>query len=154
MRSSFASASLERSGTAVTGTITAFYTILVEGDDFNEPIADHARSILDGHIVLSRALAARNHYPSIDVPQSVSRLMTNLVSDEHKAAAGKLREVLARYAEAEDLINIGAYVKGSNSKIDYALTKIDQVNGFLKQGTFEKIDFDETVGNLIDIFAS
>lgn len=143
---------MERSGTAVVGTITAFYTILVEGDDMNEPIADHARSILDGHIVLSRDLAARNHYPAIDVPHSVSRLMTNLVSDEQKAAAGKLREVLARYTEAEDLINIGAYVKGSNPKIDFALSKIDQVNNFLRQGTFEKVGFEETVSKLIAIF--
>ncbi|MBN3033600.1 MAG: flagellar protein export ATPase FliI [Candidatus Saganbacteria bacterium] len=144
---------MERSGTSERASITAFYTILVEGDDFNEPIADHSRSILDGHIVLSRDLAARNHYPAIDVPPSVSRLMVNLVSDEHKEAAGKLREVLARYAEAEDLINIGAYVKGSNPKIDYALSKIDQVNDFLKQGTFEKIDFEETVDRLIGIFS-
>ncbi|MCU0641393.1 MAG: flagellar protein export ATPase FliI [Candidatus Margulisbacteria bacterium] len=143
---------MERSGTSESASITAFYTILVEGDDFNEPIADHARSILDGHIVLSRDLAARNHYPAIDVPHSVSRIMTNLVSDEQKAAAGKLREVLARYAEAEDLINIGAYVKGSNPKIDYALSKIDQVNEFLKQGTFEKIEFEETVERLLSIF--
>jgi len=143
---------MERSGTSQAGTITAFYTILVEGDDFNEPIADHSRSILDGHIVLTRALAARNHYPAIDVPHSVSRLMTNLVSDEHKQAAGKLREVLARYSEAEDLINIGAYVKGSNPKIDYALSKIDQVNGFLKQGTFEKVAYDDTVNQIIGIF--
>ncbi|MEA3494385.1 MAG: flagellar protein export ATPase FliI [Candidatus Margulisiibacteriota bacterium] len=143
---------MERSGTSETGTITAFYTILVEGDDFNEPIADHSRSILDGHIVLTRSLAARNHYPAIDVPHSVSRLMTNLVSDEHKKSAGQLREVLARYAEAEDLINIGAYVKGSNPKIDYALSKIDQVNGFLKQGTFEKVNFEDTVNQIIGIF--
>lgn len=144
---------MERSGTSIVGSITAFYTILVEGDDFNEPIADHARSILDGHIVLSRDLAARNHYPAIDIPQSVSRIMTNLVSDEQKEAAGKLREVLARFAEAEDLINIGAYVKGSNPKIDFALSKIDQVNELLKQGTFDKIDFEETVNNLIGIFS-
>ncbi|MFA5113949.1 MAG: flagellar protein export ATPase FliI [Candidatus Margulisiibacteriota bacterium] len=144
---------MERSGTSETASITAFYTILVEGDDFNEPIADHARSILDGHIVLSRDLAARNHYPAIDVPHSVSRIMTNLVSDEQKAAAGKLREVLARYSEAEDLINIGAYVKGSNPKIDYALSKIDQVNEFLKQGTFEQIEFEETVERLLGIFS-
>ncbi|MDD4179119.1 MAG: flagellar protein export ATPase FliI [Candidatus Margulisbacteria bacterium] len=144
---------MERSGTSEIGSITAFYTILVEGDDFNEPIADHSRSILDGHIVLSRDLAARNHYPAIDVPQSVSRIMVNLVSDEHKEAAGKLREVLARFAEAEDLINIGAYVKGSNPKIDYALSKIDQVNDFLKQGTFEKIGYEETVERLIGIFS-
>ncbi|MBN2058471.1 MAG: flagellar protein export ATPase FliI [Candidatus Saganbacteria bacterium] len=144
---------MERSGTSEKGSITAFYTILVEGDDMNEPIADHSRSILDGHIMLSRDLAARNHYPAIDVPHSVSRLMTNLVTDEHKKAAGKLREVLARYTEAEDLINIGAYVKGSNPKIDYALTKIDQVNAFLKQGTFEKVKYEETVKKLIAIFA-
>ncbi|NQT30063.1 MAG: flagellar protein export ATPase FliI [Candidatus Saganbacteria bacterium] len=144
---------MERSGTSTVGTITAFYTILVEGDDFNEPISDHSRSILDGHIMLSRDLAARNHYPAIDVPPSVSRLMTNLVSDEQKQAAGKLREVLARYAEAEDLINIGAYVKGSNPKIDYALSKIDQVNTFLKQGTFEQVKFEETVKRLIGIFS-
>jgi flagellum-specific ATP synthase len=125
----------------------------VEGDDFNEPIADQSRSILDGHIILSRDLAAKNHYPAIDVPHSVSRLMVNLVSDEHKKSAAKLREVLARYTEAEDLINIGAYVKGSNPKIDYALSKIDVVNEFLKQGTFEKIDFKETVRRLISIFA-
>jgi len=143
---------MERSGTSVTGSITAFYTILVEGDDMNEPIADHSRSILDGHIVLSRDLAARNHYPAIDVPHSVSRLMTNLVSDEHKQAAGKLREVLARYSEAEDLINIGAYVKGSNPKIDFALSKIDQVNGFLKQGTFERVEYEDTANQLIGIF--
>ncbi len=143
---------MERSGTSVIGSITAFYTILVEGDDFNEPIADQCRSILDGHIILSRDLAAKNHYPAINVPQSVSRLMTNLVNDEHKAAGAKLREVLARYTEAEDLINIGAYVKGSNPKIDYSLTKIDQVNDFLKQGTFEKIKFEDTVKRLIGIF--
>jgi flagellum-specific ATP synthase len=143
---------MERSGTSEVGSITAFYTILVEGDDFNEPIADQSRSILDGHIILTRDLAARNHYPAINVSQSISRLMSNLVSDEHKTAAGKLREVLARYTEAEDLINIGAYVKGSNPKIDYALSKIDQVNEFLKQGTFEKIEFEEAIDRLIGIF--
>lgn len=143
---------MERSGTSVIGSITAFYTILVEGDDFNEPIADQSRSILDGHIMLSRDLAAKNHYPSIDVPHSVSRLMTNLVDNGHRESAAKLREVLARYAEAEDLINIGAYVKGSNPKIDYALSKIDQVNELLKQGTFEKIDFEDTKSSLQSIF--
>ncbi|MCX5726292.1 MAG: FliI/YscN family ATPase, partial [Candidatus Saganbacteria bacterium] len=143
---------MERSGTSLKGTITAFYTILVEGDDFNEPIADHSRSILDGHIILSREIAAKNHYPAIDVPHSVSRLMTNLVTDEHRDAGAKLREVLARYSEAEDLINIGAYVKGSNPKIDYAISKIDQVNEFLKQGTFEKVSYEETVDRLISIF--
>jgi len=143
---------MERSGTAEVGSITAFYTILVEGDDFNEPIADQSRSILDGHIILSRDLAAKNHYPAINVPQSVSRLMTNLVSDEHKEAAAKLREVLARYGEAEDLINIGAYVKGSNPKIDYAISKIDEVNEFLKQGTYDQCVYEETVDKLLSIF--
>lgn len=144
---------MERSGTSETGSITAFYTILVEGDDFNEPIADQSRSILDGHIMLSRDMAAKNHYPAIDVPHSISRLMTNLVSDEHKEAGAKLREVLARYAEAEDLINIGAYVKGSNPKIDYAITKIDEVNEFLKQGTHEQCDYEDTVNRLLGIFS-
>ena len=143
---------MERSGTSKVGSITAFYTVLVEGDDFNEPIADQSRSILDGHIILSRDLAAKNHYPAIDVSHSVSRIMTNLVTDEHREVAAKLREVLARYSEAEDLINIGAYVRGSNPKIDYALSKIDEVNSFLKQGTFEKIDYEETVSRLINIF--
>jgi flagellum-specific ATP synthase len=143
---------MERSGTSEVGSITAFYTVLVEGDDFNEPIADQSRSILDGHIILSRDLAAKNHYPAIDVPHSVSRIMTNLVSDEHKEAAAKLREVLARYSEAEDLINIGAYVKGSNPKIDFSISKIDEVNEFLKQGTFEQSDYEETVERLLSIF--
>ncbi len=143
---------MERSGTAEVGTITAFYTILVEGDDFNEPIADQSRSILDGHIILSRSMAAKNHYPAIDVLQSVSRIMSNLVSDEHKEAAGKLREVLARYGEAEDLINIGAYVKGSNPKIDEAISKIDAVNDFLKQGTFDMVGFEEMLDGLLAIF--
>jgi len=143
---------MERSGTSEKGSITAFYTVLVEGDDFNEPISDTARSILDGHIMLSRDLAARNHYPCIDINHSVSRLMSAIVSDKHKESSGKLREVLARYAEAEDLINIGAYVKGSNPKIDNALDKIDAVNSFLQQGTFEKCTFEDSVNKLQGIF--
>jgi len=143
---------MERSGTAEIGSITGFYTILVEGDDFNEPISDQSRSILDGHIILSRDVAAKNHYPAIDILHSVSRLMVNLVSDEHKEAAAKLREVLARYSEAEDLINIGAYVKGSNPKIDDAIAKIDQVNDFLKQGTFDQVEFEEMLDQLMGIF--
>ncbi|MFC1478931.1 flagellar protein export ATPase FliI [Candidatus Margulisiibacteriota bacterium] len=143
---------MERSGTSKKGSITAFYTVLVEGDDFNEPISDTARGILDGHIMLSRDLAARNHYPCIDVNHSVSRLMTAISKPDHKDASGKLREVLARYSEAEDLINIGAYVKGSNPKIDNALSKIDAVNNFLKQTTEEKCDFDDTIKKLTSIF--
>ncbi len=145
---------MERSGTAEVGSITGLYTILVEGDDFNEPIADQSRSILDGHIILSRAMAAKNHYPAIEVASSVSRIMVNLVSDQHRDAAGRLREVLARYGEAEDLINIGAYVKGSNAKIDYAISKIDEVNEFLRQGTFDKFAYEETVQKLMAIFRS
>ena len=143
---------MERSGTSELGSITAFYTVLVEGDDFNEPIADQVRSILDGHIILSRDLAARNHYPCIDVPNSVSRLMSAIAPAEQKEAASQLREVLAHYREAEDLINIGAYVKGSNSKIDYAISKIDQVNDFLKQGIMDDVDYDEAMTQLTAIF--
>jgi flagellum-specific ATP synthase len=144
---------MERAGTSEKGSITGIYTVLVEGSDMDEPIADTARSILDGHIVLSRDLAAKNHYPCIEVGPSVSRLMSEVCTPEHKAAAGKLREVIARYGEAEDLINIGAYVKGSNPKIDYAIEKIDAVNEFLCQSTDEKIEFDETVARLENIFA-
>lgn len=144
---------MERAGTSERGSITGIYTVLVEGSDMDEPIADTARSILDGHIVLSRDLASKNHYPCIEIGPSVSRLMSEICSPEHKAAAGKLREVQARYAEAEDLINIGAYVKGSNPKIDNAIEKIDAVNEFLTQATDEKFDFDETVARLENIFA-
>ncbi len=144
---------MERAGTSDKGSITAIYTVLVDGGDMDEPIADAARGILDGHMVLSRDLAAKNHYPCIDVSQSVSRLFSVINKSEHKAAAGKLREVLARYNEAEDLINIGAYAKGSNPKIDYAVSKIDAVNGFLRQATDENIEFDDSVKNLIRMFS-
>jgi len=117
--------------------------VLVDGDDMNEPIADAVRSILDGHIVLSRAIAAQNHFPAIDVLGSVSRVMTDVVTDEHLAAAQRLRTLLAVYKEAEDLIHIGAYVKGSSKKIDEAIEKIDEVNRFLCQGVFERVTFDE-----------
>lgn len=145
---------MERTGTSVIGTITAIYTILVEGGDMDEPIADTARGILDGHIVLSRDIAARNHFPSIDVNMSVSRLFTNVNSPEHIKAAGLLREVLARYSEAEDLINIGAYVRGSNPKIDWAIEKIDKVNNFLRQGTHEFTAYKETVQHLMDMMGA
>ncbi len=145
---------MERAGTSAKGSITAIYTVLVDGGDMDEPIADAARGILDGHMILSRDLAAKNHYPCIDISNSVSRLFSSICSKEHKIAAGKLREVLARYNEAEDLINIGAYVKGSNPKIDYAVSKIDAVNAFLRQSTDENIPFDESVRNLIKMFAN
>jgi len=126
---------LERAGSfRGKGTITGLYTVLVDGDDMTEPVADSVRSILDGHIVLSRALAARNHFPAIDVLNSASRVMRDIISPRHLELTGKARGVLASYAEAEDLINIGAYAKGSNPKIDYAISKIDSINEFLKQG--------------------
>ncbi len=143
---------LERTGTSEKGTITAFYTVLVEGDDVSEPISDSVRGILDGHIVLSRQLAHKNHYPAIDVLQSISRLMVEIVDKNHFDNAARLREVLANYKEAEDLINIGAYVKGSNPKIDYAISKIEAINSFLKQGIYEKSDFDRVLSLLSSIF--
>ena len=144
---------LERSGAMEdSGSITGLYTILVEGDDFNEPISDSARSILDGHISLTRDLANKNHYPAIDVLQSVSRVMIDIVSDEHKQMAGKIINILAVYKKAEDLINIGAYVQGSNADIDYAVTMIERVNAFLKQGMEEKIDFHQTLLQMKALF--
>ncbi|HIH96165.1 MAG TPA: flagellar protein export ATPase FliI [Thermoplasmata archaeon] len=144
---------LERSGTSDIGTITGLYTILVEADDMNDPIADAVRSILDGHIVLSRKLASSNHYPPIDVLDSISRLMIDVVPREHSEAAGKLRDALATYKEAEDLINIGAYVQGSNPKIDYAISKIDDINAFLRQTVDEKVEYSWVVQALEKIFS-
>jgi len=143
---------LERSGTSSKGSITGLYTVLVDGDDMSEPIADAARSILDGHIVLSRKLASKNHYPAIDVNSSLSRLMVEITDEDHRQAASKLREVLATYSEAEDLINIGAYKQGSNPKLDYALEKIDAVNSFLRQGIYERSTFEDAVAQLKSIF--
>lgn len=143
---------MERSGTSDKGSITAFYTVLVDGDDFNEPIADAVRGILDGHIVLSRALAHKNHYPAIDILNSVSRLMPSIAEDNHKDAASKARDLLATYKEAEDLINIGAYVSGSNKKIDIAVQYNPYIEKFLKQGIKEKCGFDESVRTLTSMF--
>lgn len=143
---------LERAGNSEHGSITGLYTVLVDGDDFNEPITDTARSILDGHVMLSRKLVQKNHYPAIDVLQSISRVMSSIVSDEHKAASGRLKNVLATYQDAEDLINIGAYKNGSNEEIDYAITKIKQVNSFLTQDVEQKYDFEEELNLLMEIF--
>jgi len=143
---------LERSGTAARGSITGLYTVLVDGDDMNEPVADSVRSILDGHIVLSRDLAHRNHYPAIDVLASVSRLMPDVTTPEHRKAAGILRDILATYRSAEDLINIGAYVDGSNKKIDHAKAHIDAVNAFLKQGVSDEALYAQTVETLQSMF--
>lgn len=143
---------LERTGPSENGAITAFYTVLVDGDDMNEPIADTVRGILDGHIVLSRALAQKNHYPAIDVLKSVSRLMSKIVSDEHKELAGKVRNILAVYQDAEDLINIGAYVHGSNPEIDNAIKYINQINEYLRQTTTDFTSYDQNLTLLKGIF--
>ena len=143
---------LERAGTSDKGSITGLYTVLVDGDDFNEPITDTARGILDGHIILDRKLGHKNHYPAIDVLQSISRVMSAIATKEHKALAGKLKNVLATYNEAEDLINIGAYKNGSNPDIDYAIRKIRTVNEFLCQATDEKFLFDEEIELLAKVF--
>lgn len=144
---------LERAGCSDKGSITGLYTVLVDGDDFNEPITDTARSILDGHIMLNRKLAHKNHYPAIDVLQSISRCMSQIAGREHKKVAGRLKNVLATYSEAEDLISIGAYKAGSNPEIDYAISKIQAVNQFLMQEISDKFTFDETVDMLKGIFA-
>ncbi len=144
---------LERAGRASEGSITGLYTVLVDGDDFNEPITDTARSILDGHIMLNRKLAHLNHYPAIDVLQSISRCMSQIVGKEHKQLAGRLKSVLATYNEAEDLINIGAYKRGSNKNIDYAIDKIDAVNDYLMQDVDAKYDYEQAVDLLRELFA-
>jgi len=144
---------LERPGTCSgEGNITGLYAVLVEEDDFNDPIADSVRSILDGHIVLSRDLAAHNHYPAIDILHSTSRTMIDIVSPEHMNHARRVREVMARYKKAEDLINIGAYKKGSNTQIDYAIQMMDRINNFLRQGVDEKVDFDRSIRGLSGLF--
>ena len=143
---------LERAGCSDKGSITGLYTVLVDGDDFNEPITDTARSILDGHIMLNRKLAHKNHYPAIDILQSISRCMSQIATREHKQLAGKMKNVMATYNEAEDLINIGAYKAGSNPEIDYAISKIQAVNQFLLQDVNDKFSFDETVEMMKGIF--
>ncbi|MEX0974449.1 MAG: flagellar protein export ATPase FliI [Bacillota bacterium] len=144
---------LERAGKSAKGSITGIYTVLVEGDDMDEPIADAARGILDGHIVLSRELAHLSHYPAVDVLSSVSRLMTSVTSREQIEAAQKMRNVLATYRKAEDLINIGAYVHGSNPRIDESLSHIENVNQFLRQSVSERFTFADTVSRLRSVFA-
>jgi flagellum-specific ATP synthase len=142
---------LERSGMSDRGSITAFYTVLVEGDDMNDPIADTVRGILDGHIVLSRDLAARNHYPAIDILNSISRLMVDVVDKDHREMAGKIRDIMAVYKEFEDLISIGAYQRGSNPKVDEALKHIDRINLFLKQDKDERVGYEETIAQMFNL---
>ena len=143
---------LERAGTSSSeGSITALYTVLVEGDDLNEPISDAVRAILDGHIVLSRELAAHNHYPAIDILNSISRLMIDVVTKEHQNFSMQFKDFLATYKSAEDLINIGAYVKGSNPKIDMAIEKYDKMVDYLRQGIFENYDWRTSLDELQQI---
>lgn len=142
---------LERAGNSDKGSITALYTVLVDGDDMNEPITDAARGILDGHIVLNRKIANKNHFPAIDILQSVSRVMSQVADTEHKKAASQMRALMATYQDAEDLINIGAYSEGSSPKIDEAIAKIDQINDYLKQDVNQFYSFDEEVQLLKDI---
>ncbi len=143
---------LERAGKSDKGSITGLYTVLVDGDDFNEPITDTARGVLDGHIILSRSLGAKGHYPAIDVLMSISRVMSSIVSPEQKKLASRLKMIMATYNESEDLINIGAYKAGANKNIDYAISKIDEVNEFLVQDTSDKFSFEETLAQLKAIF--
>ncbi|MFA6989269.1 MAG: flagellar protein export ATPase FliI [Candidatus Gastranaerophilaceae bacterium] len=142
---------LERTGTSDKGTITGLYTVLVEGDDFNEPVSDTVRSILDGHVMLSRQLAHKNHYPAVDILQSISRVMVEVTDKEHRMAAGKLRDLIATYNKNADLINIGAYVKGSDPNIDKAIELNDTINEFLCQSLDDKTDYDETVRKVKEI---
>lgn len=143
---------LERAGTGPTGSITAFYTVLVDGDDMNEPIADAVRGILDGHIVLSRHLAHKGHFPAIDVLASVSRVMKEIVTEEQQDAANELKKLLAIYKDSEDLVNIGAYQRGSNPEIDTALQFIDSIQSYTRQKTNEKVSLEEAQHRLITDF--
>jgi flagellum-specific ATP synthase len=143
---------LERAGASDLGSITGFYTVLVEGDDFNEPISDCARATLDGHIILSRKLAGLNHYPAIDVLDSVSRVMKDVAAREQLELSDRLKNLLATYKEAEDLINVGAYSAGSNRKVDYALSRMEKINAFLRQKIDEHSDFETSLNLLKGIF--
>lgn len=143
---------LERAGNSDVGSITGLYTVLVDGDDMTEPVTDTARGILDGHIVLSRALANKNQYPAVDVLASVSRVMGDVISKEHRDCANEIKKTMAVYREVEDLINIGAYARGSNEKIDYAISVIDKIVSFIIQDTHEKISFGEALQSMDVIF--
>ena len=144
---------MERAGNSAKGSITALYTVLVEGDDKTEPIADETRSILDGHIVLSRKLAQMNHYPAIDILQSISRCQNAIIDPDHARAASHLREILAKYQEVELLLKIGEYEKGADRETDEAIAKIDKVNAFLRQGLAESSSYAETLAGLSEAVA-
>ncbi len=142
---------LERTGTSGVGSITGLYTVLVEGDDFNEPVSDTVRGLLDGHIILSRELAYQNHFPAVDILGSISRLMFTIASKEHQQIASKVRDLMATYKKSEDIISIGAYVRGTNFKIDQAINMKDTIDNFLKQSVFENFTFAETLNGLEQI---
>ncbi|HSJ01071.1 MAG: type III secretion system ATPase SctN [Verrucomicrobium sp.] len=142
---------MERAGCSANGSITALYTVLVEGDDMTEPVADETRSILDGHIILSRKLGSANHYPAIDALASVSRLMTAIATPDHLKAAGKLRNLLAKYQEVELLVRIGEYKKGSDASSDEAIAKVDAINAFLRQGLREQSTFEQTLQAMMQL---
>jgi FliI/YscN family ATPase len=143
---------LERAGNSDKGSITAIYTVLVAGDDMNEPVADEVRSILDGHIILSRELAARNHYPAINILESASRVMGAVTDKSHRQSAGTLRDMLATYKKNEDLILLGAYKHGADQRVDSAIAKIDEINSFLRQATDDKSTFAGSVDQLKKMF--
>ena len=145
---------LERAGQKDKGSITGIYTVLVEGDDFNEPVSDAVRSILDGHVALSRKLASMNQYPAVDILDSISRLMIEVTNEETYELSVKVREIYSIYRDAEDLINIGAYVKGSNPKIDHAISKINQLQDFFKQKINEHVDYENSLQELKEIIES
>jgi flagellum-specific ATP synthase len=143
---------LERAGTTLDGgTITGLYTVLVEADDMSDPIGDSMRALLDGHIVLSRNLAERNHYPAIEITQSLSRLMVDIVGTEHREAAGLFRETVAIYNDSKDLIDIGAYTPGNNPRIDYAVEHMDAINNYLRQSIEERADFEDSISRLVNL---
>ena len=143
---------LERAGTSSRGTITGLYTVLVDGDDFNEPVTDTVRGIIDGHIILSRKLANQNHYPAIDVLASVSRVMPSIIEKEHLNMANAIKDIMATYRESEDLINIGAYKMGSNRKIDVAIQLKEDIDKLLKQEVLEIYPFEETISMMKEIY--
>ena len=144
---------LERAGTSSEGSITGLYNVLVEGDDMDEPVADAVRAILDGHIVLSRRMASQGHYPAIDVLESISRVMIEVTDSEHMEAANRIKESLVVYREAEDLINVGAYERGNNEDIDFAIDHIDEINNFLRQEVEEHTEYTESVSQMKKLFA-
>jgi flagellum-specific ATP synthase len=143
---------LERAGNSQKGSMTAIYTVLVEADDMNDPIGDAVRSIVDGHIVLSRSLADSSHYPPIDILSSVSRLMKEVVDEKHLKAAMFIRDIYASYINSKDLIEVGAYKKGNNKKVDIALEEIENINNFLTQRIEEKAPFEQTLKKLFEIY--